>query len=589
MDTEMLGEGAKADAHFSTGANAMVSGPDCLLMLNPREYFDLSPAKRIDYVFGLVGMKDGNDISKVIRGDIRTLKPETKPNDPEPSAEAKAAYEKAIDDMMKLVDTNWADAKGSASAFLNAVVLGFEECIKNQRQHVDRMAKTVQGMTAIKDAPEIAPRAIADIENDMARLAALSMDLAGKRATLNERKRQQEQARKSTERAAQIRRDIAVILETPADVTLATAHDEATAKLAQLEKQRDEMAKAGGQLEVAKADYETLGRALGVLEARHAEAMGVYEENKDKPECPLCGSTGVNAGHGCNLTFAQVLEDRASGLAREIALSKDAKIVAMTKFHIFDKQLNDIDVERVRVRKQLDSLKEKQAHAQRVASRLESLNAELRGIEGATTVGQPQSEASEMELAMEEGNLRTTRDALKVELAKVQSRENSLAECAKAEREHLTGQVMLAAWKQGIEVLKEQKAVAVRDAFDAILKPANLLWTAICPEPLRYHEGDIGYWRTLHSGFVSFKTFSGAERALCFMALSLGLATQAPFKLCVLDEFGNFDASNQCLLMTRIAECVARGAIDQFIGLLPGLPVVFRNCIPSDAVLIEIT
>jgi NADPH:quinone reductase-like Zn-dependent oxidoreductase len=84
--------------------------------------------------------------------------------------------------------------------------------------------------------------------------------------------------------------------------------------------------------------------------------------------------------------------------------------------------------------------------------------------------------------------------------------------------------------------------------------------------PYVYKGGDVGY-EDDNGKFVSFKTFSGTERALVQMALSVTLASTSEFRLAVIDELGRFDKKNKERILENVTKMVDAGFIDQFIGV----------------------
>jgi hypothetical protein len=118
--------------------------------------------------------------------------------------------------------------------------------------------------------------------------------------------------------------------------------------------------------------------------------------------------------------------------------------------------------------------------------------------------------------------------------------------------------------KLALDKMKEYRDRLVEEGFKAILALANMLVGDLLKSPLCYKDGDIGRWEGAR--FVTYRTFTGAEQAMAFSAISVALATESPFKLVLLDEMNRIDMANRVALIARIKSIIASGLIDQFIG-----------------------
>jgi len=147
--------------------------------------------------------------------------------------------------------------------------------------------------------------------------------------------------------------------------------------------------------------------------------------------------------------------------------------------------------------------------------------------------------------------------------ATAQSQARALAEAAKARAE-------VEIVKQFAEFLNELMAKIIEQSVQPLLAACNRICDGILRHPLALVDGEIGMRNpAAASGFVSWKTFSGAERALTFAGLSVALSVGQPFKLVMIDEFGKLSADNKTKMFGRLLDLVRDGFIDQAIIVDP--------------------
>ncbi len=106
---------------------------------------------------------------------------------------------------------------------------------------------------------------------------------------------------------------------------------------------------------------------------------------------------------------------------------------------------------------------------------------------------------------------------------------------------------------------------AVELSIQPMLNTCNSLCGDILTASLVYdtESNDIGMLRG--SRFVSWRSFSGTERALAYAALQIVLATQSPVKIAIIDECGRLDNENKFKLATSLVRMQIDGTIDQAI------------------------
>lgn len=147
--------------------------------------------------------------------------------------------------------------------------------------------------------------------------------------------------------------------------------------------------------------------------------------------------------------------------------------------------------------------------------------------------------------------------------ATAQSQARALAEAAKARCE-------VEIVKQFAQFLNELMALIIEQSVQPLLATCNRICDGILRYPLVLVDGEIGMRNpAAASGFVSWKTFSGAERALTLAGLSVALSVGQPFKLVMIDEFGKLSAENKTKMFARLLKLVEEKFIDQAIIVDP--------------------
>ncbi len=154
--------------------------------------------------------------------------------------------------------------------------------------------------------------------------------------------------------------------------------------------------------------------------------------------------------------------------------------------------------------------------------------------------------------------------------ATAQSQARALAEADKA-------RIEVEIVKQFAAFLNEMMSKIIEQSIQPLLETCNRICEGILRYPLALVDGEIGMCSPeAASGFVSWKTFSGAERSLTFAGLSVALSVGQPFKLVAIDEFGKLSAENKTMMLGRLLKLVAEKFIDQAVIVDPDT-AFYRN------------
>jgi len=108
--------------------------------------------------------------------------------------------------------------------------------------------------------------------------------------------------------------------------------------------------------------------------------------------------------------------------------------------------------------------------------------------------------------------------------------------------------------KAALAILTAFVKERVGGAFNAVLDTAAAFTDGLLLSRLQYNaDGELG--RTAAAGepvpgaWIPWETFSGTEELIAFAGLSVALASQAPFKLVVMDELGRLTPKRKAALV----------------------------------------
>lgn len=160
-------------------------------------------------------------------------------------------------------------------------------------------------------------------------------------------------------------------------------------------------------------------------------------------------------------------------------------------------------------------------------------------------------------------------EALKAELATLELQEREeIAETAKAGQAEEARQKVTQATAAkyvldgAVKVLKQIKVDLMEKGFGSFMESVNLFTAGIMNGSVLYKDGEFGYWRG--STWVAMDHFSGTEKMLTAIGLSIALAQQSPIRLVCVDEWLR-DKITRMQVMDRLAELKLSDVIDQAI------------------------
>jgi DNA repair exonuclease SbcCD ATPase subunit len=155
------------------------------------------------------------------------------------------------------------------------------------------------------------------------------------------------------------------------------------------------------------------------------------------------------------------------------------------------------------------------------------------------------------------------RDGLTVRKKSALVLQQDLKRAAQSQLEHQSAVAHVKVIKAIADVLKGKREAMITVVFGELLAVANKLVEGILPSPLSLYENTVGRWKD--AKFIPHRVFSGTEKALTYVAISIALSAQAPLKLVILDEFNRLDRKNQVEVVNRLLDLTDAKIIDQFI------------------------
>ena len=136
------------------------------------------------------------------------------------------------------------------------------------------------------------------------------------------------------------------------------------------------------------------------------------------------------------------------------------------------------------------------------------------------------------------------------------SRAKSLAEAEKFKAEALV-------LKQVCNLIDDLQKEVIAQTIKPLVDSCNELCADILVAPIAFQDGEIGMMGA--TGFYGNKTMSDSQRLMLFAALAIALASEAPFRLCILGRFEALDYNAKPKVIRRVLQLIRDGKIDQCI------------------------
>ena len=504
------------------------------VMLNAETYFGLSDRERVNYVFANVKLPETYNTSTIL-GQIK-LK------------------DQHADNVIDLANDK------TPQDFVEAALAYLTTEAKAAKEYATRMEKGAQAVTTLKTQDETtalpSKEAIdADIEELSRTLERQQQEKADHMASYNAivaaRKRRHEIHAK-LELLPQHRARLDAILQ---------RIDTNRAALAALpevnQKQIDQL---------KDREHELRTRAARMIEdIRHKLNICTQIKNDladlvTKTVCPYCGATG----DGWKTLKAQELNNDFAVMEKECQTAEAQRETTIAEHKAATATWHraaEILSERTSRLSEIAGCERDQATTTHNIQVLEAMKEELANLPAENPELQTKVEVAQSAINVTQQAITTNRR----QRDQIIAREGELQRIAQAEKQRDEAKAEYDTLVVAGKKLREIQGEMVAAAFKPLLETANSFFGTILKSPLAYHAGEIGTYRA--GNFVSHRTFSGTEKALCYAAIQAALASKSPVRIMLIDELGRLDKNNTKALQNCAEDALRYRRIDQFIGI----------------------
>jgi DNA repair exonuclease SbcCD ATPase subunit len=581
------------------------------VLLDSNEYFSLGAKDQMRYVFSRaqvdklrVPNQATREIDEVLVVDAITAKLRAIVI-PDSTDQHRAVIQELIT-LVEEGDQLRHDAERPVQEWLEGLVAEIREKHKTAKQSADRMAKTVQGLVAIRaQDDEVAiqnvERQIKATREEMDTLTAgrAVLEEAIQRAIKNDAARvplvnllnQAVDYTPLIEAAEKERAELAAKAAAPQDQALEL---EAKERL-QAALQQEADAYRSCTQDITTRLYEAKNNEAGErqlvqsLEVVLRERAAKHEQDLAAKSCPHCGAKAKGWQKTIKAEYQAWLGQKQQELDFLITESTGmAKIVADYQGQLDAAQLQDAEQSK-RQQKisalggEIRNLRQQQDQARANLSTkagdldlrirrmrdsqkaVDEARAKLAGLAEPAT--NEEAEARRHDLAAmkaKQAELATTVQQLEDRQRQYHQAKQDEKRNAQSLLEHKAAQAEVQVLKEAVGILEALQGEIVKQAFGTILERANKVTRYILIGELEYRDGEIG--RFQDGTWIPHSTFSGAEKALCYAGISVALAWDSPIRIILLDELSRFDHENLQKVLERMQALIETGHIHQFIG-----------------------
>ncbi len=545
-----------------TGADGLVLPP---VAIDATEFLGLGGPDRVRFLFKQAAMRPEwthSALAAAIAANVKNIKPE---------GGCTAETEAVANELATLLsDGMIRDSKVSSvqDCVANAV-----DYVRNKKKEADqnwkRLGATVQGLAQVADAeppPADAEQLLADAKRKQLDAEQARAKVWAEHTVAEADVKESEVARgwiEGTEAA-----ELVENLRTAVAVLKAFETSPAEEPGPQ-DKVSVNLKCANTSYSVAMKNEEAAKQVIKNLDEKIAELETDIKKAEKVCKCPTCGQDTTDIQKKITKRLEKELlglkgelnkeakpeHDKAIDLLNEAAEELNNAQVASDAWHIKNKAFQDWQDQFrkasgvvAELRQKLESTASLRATADKLTARValrDWASAEYRN----TQIWQEQAKAEV-----------SKRD---VEFKRLLAARAEQASIAKAAEQKARAKAEAEVYKLAAEMLGEMQGKMVDEAVGGLLARANEVCGGILTAPLTYKDGEVGMVRP--TGFVSWKTFSGTERALSFCALSVALAADAPVRIVILDEVGRLDSRNKERLYAALCGLTAGGKLDNAV------------------------
>lgn len=516
-------------------------------MLNIDSFFDQSAPARVSYLFSVIPISKEFTPEGLIT-KIRGIK----------VGQHTEAVDKAIDKLIENIKA-FAEGTDNIQEFYEQAVVSVKEQKSDADAAVKQMAAGTDMIVQLQSMEEQVKAF------DPVALAAKRSGLIDKENQLNSEHGRISQVRSQKLRNAKLVADAKLIIDAHPDFDPSviekkkTRRDELTHKLVELEAAQSAKRRAMNDASSA------LSSAATVLRERASDRDGCENnvEGFDKhTACPTCKAKAK----GWKTEVMKTLQAALEAAEKAYAEAKDANRLATEAHSKANTEFLEASRLYQEARSEHQTLQREVEAGTQIQIKLSGAKATVQNA-GDTTDG---GEVKQMDDIMAKLTaLREERSQVDQDIANATRMQQDIKRLAQSQKERQTAEAEAVVLKEAQIIIAAQKELMVNTAVQGVLAKAHFFTKGILDFTLAYQNNEFGYVDPQGGHWVSYRVFSGYERKIAFMAISLALSSTSKFKLAILDELGTLEPEVQDKFLDRIKEAVEVGVLDQFIGIMP--------------------
>jgi hypothetical protein len=331
---------------------------------------------------------------------------------------------------------------------------------------------------------------------------------------------------------------------------------------AEIEKLRGVISDANSAIRTADQTVEEADKKIGEIHERRRGVAGLEE-------CPYCHAKGAGwkkvlaaelntaeKNYESAIKDATKSRDKAAEILRDANETLETFLREQESNHRLREQIRQIEREIGNIQADQRTEQNKRQRYEDEIAELEKGAIDPKSLDKSIEQLEQRRQAAATKLKGLNGR-KTAETQMKQDLRRAE-------ESAKEHRDALEHVLVIKAFGK---VLKAKREGLIAEAFTSLLQVANMFAKSILKSPLVLVNNTIG--RMVGDKFVPHRVFTGAEKALTYIAIATALSAQAPIRLVLLDELGRFDAEIEGKVINRLVHLVNEKVIDQFLVATP--------------------
>lgn len=537
----------------ATGGLSEKDAPESVLeipnvMFDFRNFTNLTGPQQVAHIIAQTDLNALGFSRDALTAEIKSVVPE------QPTEETEAATRLILEDV-SAANSESDKEKLNLNGWLEKLLTKLKDRLKLAQAEIKRITGAIQTAVQNVDMAETPARSKPDIDRDLEVARAFKSECESQLAVL-------EDNRQAWQRTTDKRMKLTALIEQPS-------------KLVEIEALRERIkngiAFIADKTAKAPAYVNTLGEARSSLAVATQNTLnasvGVDDMDcqlqthglKNDP-CPCCGKTGPECmgWFGEKTKLAKALLDARKKKTECEQLQETAKLhFDNTKF-LYDEAVTE-DAKLEKAKSTLAQLQRELQNLTDANQQIESAKSELQGLATITATDAGAIQVLQNSVAETKTKIRN----LEHELTLSNAEAGKELEREKTRLRQVAKQAEIDVTKLAVDKVTTKQDELVMQSMELIIARARKFTDGIVAGTLAWN-GELGIWRGKQ--WIAHEVFSGTERAVAYIGLSMALSQQSPFKLVIMDELGVVDDSNLETLLKKVCAMQASGEIHQFFG-----------------------